>query len=97
LTVSFRIAAAFRQGLGDQGFTDSQNITIEYRWAADQYDRLPGMAADLVGREVAIIVVNTPAVMPAKKATSTIPIVFFSAADPVGAGFVASLNRPGAT
>jgi len=89
------IAAAFRRGLSDQGFVDGQNITIEYRWAADQYDRLPGMAADLVRREVAVIAVNTPAVLPAKKATSTIPIVFFTAADPVGAGFVASLNRPG--
>ena len=89
------IAAAFRQGLSDQGFVDGQNITIEYRWAADQYDRLPAMAADLVRREVAVIAVNTPAVMPAKNATSTIPIVFFTAADPVGAGFVASLNRPG--
>jgi putative tryptophan/tyrosine transport system substrate-binding protein len=85
------VAAAFRQGLSDQGFVDGQNITIEYRWAADQYDRLPGMAADLVRREVAVIAVNTPAVMPAKKATSTIPIVFFTATDPVGAGFVASL------
>jgi ABC-type uncharacterized transport system substrate-binding protein len=89
------LAAAFRQGLSDLGFVDGQNITIEYRWAAGQYDRLSGMAADLVRREAAVIAVNTPAVMPAKKATSTIPIVFFTAADPVEAGFVASLSRPG--
>ena len=89
------LAAAFRQGLNDLGFVDGQNITIEYRWAAGQYDRLSEMAADLVRREAAVIAVNTPAVMPAKKATSTIPIVFFTAADPVEAGFVASLNRPG--
>ncbi len=89
------LAAAFRQGLTDQGFVDGQNITIEYRWAAGQYDRLSEMAADLVRREAAVIAANTPAVMPAKKATSTIPIVFFTAADPVEAGFVTSLNRPG--
>jgi putative tryptophan/tyrosine transport system substrate-binding protein len=89
------LAAAFRQGLSDLGFVDGQNITIEYRWAAGQYDRLSEMAADLVRREAAVIVVNTPAVMPTKKATSTIPIVFFTAADPVEAGFVASLSRPG--
>ena len=89
------LAAAFRQGLNDLGFVDGQNITIEYRWAAGQYDRLSEMAADLVRREPAVIAANTPAVMPAKKATSTIPIVFFTAADPVEAGFVASLNRPG--
>ena len=89
------LAAAFRQGLKDLGFVDGQNITIEYRWAAGQYDRLSEMAADLVRREPAVIAANTPAVMPAKKATSTIPIVFFTAADPVEAGFVASLNRPG--
>jgi putative tryptophan/tyrosine transport system substrate-binding protein len=89
------LATAFRQGLGDLGFVDGDNITIEYRWAAGQYDRLSEMAADLVRREAAVIAANTPAVMPAKKATSTIPIVFFTAADPVEAGFVASLNRPG--
>src|SRR5262245_51613083 len=89
------LAAAFRQGLSDLGFVDSQNITIEYRWAANDYDRLSDMAADLVRREAALIAVNTPAIMAAKKATSVIPIVFFTAADPVEAGFVASLNRPG--
>jgi ABC-type uncharacterized transport system substrate-binding protein len=89
------LAAAFRQGLSDLGFVDGQNITIEYRWAAGQYDRLSEMAADLVRREATVIAVNTPAVMPAKKATSTISIVFFTAADPVEAGFVASLSRPG--
>ena len=73
------LAAAFRQGLNDQGFVDGQNITIEYRWAADQYERLSEMASDLVRREAAVIAVNTPAVIPAKKATSTIPIVFFTA------------------
>ncbi len=71
--------AAFRQGLKDLGFVDGQNITIEYRWAAGRYDRLSDMAADLVRREAAVIAVNTPAVIPAKKATSTIPIVFFTA------------------
>jgi putative ABC transport system substrate-binding protein len=89
------LAAAFRQGLRDLAFVDGQNITIEYRWAANEYDRLSDMAADLVRREAAVIVVNTPAIIPAKKATSVIPIVFFTAADPVEAGFVASLNRPG--
>jgi putative ABC transport system substrate-binding protein len=89
------LAAAFRQGLSDLGFVDGQNITIEYRWAADQYDRLSDLAADLVRREAAVIAVNTPAVLPAKKVTSTIPIVFFTGADPVEAGFVANLNRPG--
>jgi putative ABC transport system substrate-binding protein len=87
--------AAFRQGLSDQGFVDGQNIMIEYRWAAGQYERLSEMAVDLVRRDAAVIAVNTPAVIPAKKATSTIPIVFFTAVDPVEAGFVTSLNRPG--
>ncbi len=88
-------AAAFRQGLSDQGFIDGQNITIEYRWAAGHYERLSEMAVDLVRREAAVIAVNTPAIIPARKATSTIPIVFFTAVDPVEAGFVTSLNRPG--
>jgi len=89
------LAAAFQQGLNDQGFADGQNVTIEYRWAAGQYNRLSEMADDLVRRGVAVIAANTPAVMPAKKATSTIPIVFFTAADPVETGFVTSLNHPG--
>ncbi len=70
--------AAFRQGLSELGFVDGRNITIEYRWAAGQYDRLAEMAADLIGREAAVIAVNTPAVIPTKRATSTIPIVFFT-------------------
>jgi putative ABC transport system substrate-binding protein len=90
-----QLAAAFRQGLSDLGFVDGQNITIEYRWAADRYERLPDLAADLVRHEAAVIAVNTPAVLPAKKATSTIPIVFFTGADPLAAGFVKNLNRPG--
>jgi putative ABC transport system substrate-binding protein len=89
------LAAAFREGLSELGFVDGQNITIDYRWAAGQYDRLPEMAADLVRGGAAVIAVNTPAVMAAKTATSTIPIVFFTAADPVQAGFVESLSRPG--
>jgi putative tryptophan/tyrosine transport system substrate-binding protein len=89
------LAAAFRRGLTDLGFVDGQNITIEYRWAAGQYDRLSEMDADLVRGGAAVIAVNTPAVIPAKKVTATTPIVFFTAADPVEAGFVTSLSRPG--
>jgi putative ABC transport system substrate-binding protein len=88
-------AAAFRQGLSDAGYVEGQNLAIESRWAEGQYNRLPALTADLVGRKVDLIATVGEASVAAKSATSTIPILFMGVGGPVAMGLVASLARPG--
>jgi putative ABC transport system substrate-binding protein len=94
---SAHLVAAFRRGLGESGFIEGQNVAIEFRWAHGQYDRLPALADELVRRQVNVLVAvgGEPSPLAAKRATSTIPIVFGVGSDPVSIGLVESFSRPG--